>query len=222
MQCSKCKGEAVIFQPYSGQHLCRDHFIDDLEAKAKRSIRVHQWMKPGDHIGVLVTGSVADNALLFFLQKLTGNRRDVRISAHPACRGTPGYKRILGDAGMTKVALATTLEDAAASVLTSILQGEPDKDLLSGSDTGITLPLIAPFSHIPAYEIAAYARLHGLSREETPDPQERDPLFTEMKAMLIDYSRRHPAAPHAVLNLFEVLGNTGYHNHSTYAGEELP
>jgi hypothetical protein len=41
-----------------------------------------------------------------------------------------------------------------------------------------------------------------------PCPQENDPLYTEVKAMLIDYSKRHPAAPHAVLNLSESLALT--------------
>ena len=84
MQCSKCRNEGIIFQPYSGQHLCREHFISDFEAKAKRAIRVHQWMQPGDHIAVAMSGDPADDALLFFFRKLTGNRRDIRVSEVPS------------------------------------------------------------------------------------------------------------------------------------------
>ena len=80
MQCNKCGNEGIVFQPYSGQHLCKRHFIGDVEAKAKRSIRVHHWLRPGDHIGVALAGDCQSMALLYFLKELTSNRRDIRIS----------------------------------------------------------------------------------------------------------------------------------------------
>ena len=39
MKCSKCRREAIIYQRYSGLHLCEQHFNRDFEAKAKRAIR---------------------------------------------------------------------------------------------------------------------------------------------------------------------------------------
>jgi len=217
MQCSKCRNESIVYQPYSGQHLCQDHFIIDLEAKVKRGIRVHQWMRPGDHIGVPLTGDVAGNALFYFLNKLTGNRRDVRVSAIPAGGGMAEYLERARDTGITKIALGTTLEDAAASVLADILQGNTGK-YLPIDDTGTnTLLLITPFSHIPSEEIAVYAQVHGITAEMLPCPQDHDPLYSQVIAMLTDYSRRHPAAPHAVLNLSESLALA-----CRKADEELP
>ena len=81
MRCDKCGKEAVLYQDYSGLHLCRQHFIMDLEAKAKRAIRTHRWMKTGDHIAVALSGDPATIALVFFLAKLTEKRRDIRMSA---------------------------------------------------------------------------------------------------------------------------------------------
>ena len=81
MQCTVCRREAIIFQPYSGKHLCPVHFIKDVEAKAKRTIRMHRWLHPKDHIAVALSGDSVSAALLFFLSKLTGNRRDIRLSA---------------------------------------------------------------------------------------------------------------------------------------------
>ena len=52
MQCGMCREEAVTFQQYSGKYLCRRHFIEDIEAKAKHAIRNRGWLKAGDHIGV--------------------------------------------------------------------------------------------------------------------------------------------------------------------------
>jgi len=90
MQCAACRREAIVFQPYSGKYLCPLHFEKDFEAKAKRAVRSHGWLRPGDHTGVVLTGDAAGAALLVFLHKLTQNRRDVRLSAIVIGEGTAG------------------------------------------------------------------------------------------------------------------------------------
>jgi uncharacterized protein (TIGR00269 family) len=92
MQCNKCRRTAILFQEYSGQHLCKQHFEADVEAKAKHEIRRHQWMIPGDHIAVALSGDQSSSALLYFLKKLTSNRRDIRISAISIDEGIAGYR----------------------------------------------------------------------------------------------------------------------------------
>ena len=92
MQCKKCRRNAVLFQEYSGLHLCEQHFEDDVEAKAKHEIRRHRWMTPGDHIAVALSGDQISSALLYFLKKLTINRRDIRISAISLDEGITGYR----------------------------------------------------------------------------------------------------------------------------------
>ena len=100
MKCSKCLRDAIIFQPYSGLHLCGQHIIADVDAKAKKVIRARGWLKPGDHIAVLLSGDQSDSALLYFLKKLTAQRRDIRISAitidkgHTGINSTSHAKRI--------------------------------------------------------------------------------------------------------------------------------
>ena len=90
MQCDACRREAVIYQPYSGKHLCPAHFLRDFEAKAKHTIRSHGWLRPGDHIAVALTGNAAGAALLVFLKDLTANRRDIRLSAITIDTGISG------------------------------------------------------------------------------------------------------------------------------------
>ena len=92
MQCDKCRNEAVFFQSYSGRHLCGRHLALDIETRAKRSIRSHRWMSPGDHIAVVVSGDRKSAALLYFLKKLTADRRDIRLSAVPACGEDAGIE----------------------------------------------------------------------------------------------------------------------------------
>ncbi len=88
MRCDKCGRDAVLCQKYSGQHLCREHFIADVEAKAKREIRSHHGMRSGDHIAIALSGNAQGYAVLIFLKKLTAQRRDVRISAITIDEGT--------------------------------------------------------------------------------------------------------------------------------------
>jgi uncharacterized protein (TIGR00269 family) len=92
MQCSKCGRTAVFFQTYSGQHLCVHHFTADVEAKAKHEIRRNHSLKSGDHIAVGLSGDACSSALLYFLKKLTSNRRDIRISAISIDEGIAGYR----------------------------------------------------------------------------------------------------------------------------------
>ena len=92
MRCDRCGKEVVMYQDYSGLHLCSQHFIMDLEAKAKRAIRTHHWMKTGDHIAVALSGDPATIALVFFLTKLTEKRRDIRMSAITIDEGIEGFR----------------------------------------------------------------------------------------------------------------------------------
>jgi uncharacterized protein (TIGR00269 family) len=91
MQCNKCRRDAVLFQEYSGQHLCQQHFETDLERKAKHEIRKHHWLETGDHIAVALSGDANSSALLYFLKKLTSSRHDIRISAISIDEGIRGY-----------------------------------------------------------------------------------------------------------------------------------
>ena len=91
MQCNKCRREAIQFQEYSGQHLCKFHVAADVEAKAKYEIRLHRWMVPGDHIAVALSGGKNSSALLYFLKKLTAERRDIRLLAITVDEGISGY-----------------------------------------------------------------------------------------------------------------------------------
>jgi len=208
MQCSKCKGDAVIFQPYSGQYLCREHLTFDIETKVKRIIRQYHWMQPGDHIAVAMRGTAADNALLLFFRNITGRRRDVTVSVMPVAGEMPDFMTAAREQGITRIALSTTLETTSASILADILRGDTERCTSTGPALS-TIPLIiTPFCHIPAEEIATYATIHAL-RGTVPVPGDGDSLFGEVQLLLAAYSQRHPAAPHAILNLCDTLRHTG-------------
>ena len=92
MQCSKCRRDAVIYQRYSGLHLCEQHFNRDFEAKAKRAIREHRWIVSGDTVAVALSGDKDSSAVLYFLHRLLRDRRDVRLMAITVDEGIAGYR----------------------------------------------------------------------------------------------------------------------------------
>jgi uncharacterized protein (TIGR00269 family) len=91
MQCNKCRREAILFQEYSGQHLCKYHVEADVEAKAKYEIRRNRWMVTGDHIAVALSGGKNSSGLLYFMKKLTADRRDIHLSAITIDEGITGH-----------------------------------------------------------------------------------------------------------------------------------
>ena len=97
--CSTCRRRAVVYQRYSGLHLCKNHFILDFEAKAKRAIRSHRWIVSGDRIGILLGGG-SGQALLYFLRRLAGNRRDLQLFPITIDEGSPGVRDPPGTDGL--------------------------------------------------------------------------------------------------------------------------
>lgn len=77
--CSRCRRDFVIYQPYSGLYLCRNHLGEDIEKKARRSMRKFQWINAGDTLGILFHPDPESAALLNFLSHLTHERRDIPL-----------------------------------------------------------------------------------------------------------------------------------------------
>lgn len=92
MQCDKCSREAIIYQPYSGMHLCSMHFTRDVETRAKREIRTHRWIRSGDVVGVALSGGKDSAAILHLLAGLLNERRDVELLAVTVDEGISGYR----------------------------------------------------------------------------------------------------------------------------------
>jgi tRNA(Ile)-lysidine synthase TilS/MesJ len=230
MQCNMCRNEAVFFQPASGRYLCDRHLVWDIEARAKRSIRSHHWMKTGDHIAVAVTGSRNSAALLLFLKKLTAARRDIRLSAVPPdgrgtgtegpsvtvkiaeslripCIGTshPGGTGNSARDPVTKIAIATSLDDIAQDVLGEFLFGNTERLGLPRPGEGTRIPEIYPFIAIPSGELDLYWEIEGPGIDLPRALPDHDPLRQETGVLLERYCRRHPATKYALLHLGEEL-----------------
>jgi tRNA(Ile)-lysidine synthase TilS/MesJ len=261
MQCDACRREAEIFQPYSGKHLCPVHFFKDFEAKAKRVIRSHGWLRPGDHIAVILPGDAPGAALLVFLANLTENRRDIRLSAITIDDGVTGLgieqsrsvaaacgvawfsgsfaerygttidaivqqegqeagghsvrvltHDLIGEIaeahGVTKCAVATTVDDRAGGFFADLVSGTIEHSLRVPETLGKTrIPVIRPFMEIPAPEVIRYAELHpACAGGSTLLPcADSGPGAADARAALDAYDGRHPATKFALANLAGTL-----------------
>jgi tRNA(Ile)-lysidine synthase TilS/MesJ len=248
MRCDRCGRDAVILQLSSGLRLCGDHLRLSLEARAKRTIRDHGWIGPGDRIAVALSGGPASSSLLHFLREHFGMRRDLSLVAITLDEGGRDMARIgalaegtgvgwvpgslSGEAGIppagctwlrdqglaslarrvgaTKLALGTTLEDEARSVLLHVLRGEAARLAGRHSPGAGEIPCIRPFLRIPGEELACYARLTVPGHLPPREPLVPGEVEREARRMLADYSSRHPSAPFGIVNLGEALaGHAG-------------
>lgn len=226
MRCATCRNEAVFFQASSGRHLCIRHLVLDIEARAKRSIRSHRWITPGDHIAVVVSGEKKSAALLYFFKKLTADRRDIRLSAIALQEGSTGAgsgdscAKIAGSLGIpvlypsdetgpepagygtvTKTALPLSLDDIAEEVLGQFLFGNVKSLVSSPEDRDAQPPAICPFMTIPSEELDLYSDNAGLGTDLPPDSPARGVHWQETRNLLYTYSRNHPSTKYALLHL---------------------
>ncbi|MDO9539216.1 MAG: hypothetical protein Q7J09_04335 [Methanocalculus sp.] len=194
-RCSRCKKDAIHFQAYSGLHLCREHFIQDLERKVKREIRKNRWLRHGDRIGVPLNGGRQTATLLHLLQTITRGRRDIEIIS------------LSSDTGLTAIALGNTLDDDAVSTLTGFVSGDISRILNTGADPSDKIRGISPLATIPTEEVDLYAALLELSGDE--DMNDEVGLESDLRSILSKYSRRHPSTLYAVSHIGESIRKSG-------------
>ena len=92
MKCQRCNKNAVIYQKYSNAHLCKAHFIEDVERKIKRDIRKFKMVERGDRIAVALSGGKDSTVLLYILHKILQDRRDIELLAITIDEGIRGYR----------------------------------------------------------------------------------------------------------------------------------
>ncbi len=92
MRCSRCNKTAVIYQPYSGLHLCEAHFCEHIERKVKKELRRQMVLKPGDRLVVALSGGKDSSALLYMLNKFFSVRTDLELVALAVDEGIRDYR----------------------------------------------------------------------------------------------------------------------------------
>ena len=51
MRCSKCSATAVTYIRYNGAHLCQGHFLEFVERRVKKEVRLQLHLEGEVHIG---------------------------------------------------------------------------------------------------------------------------------------------------------------------------
>jgi len=94
MKKCKCGKPAVFFRIYEGRYLCEKCFCRSIEKKAKKNIRQHKLISPGDRIGIAVSGGKDSMVTLYIMSKIIKPRRDMEITAITIDEGIKGYRDV--------------------------------------------------------------------------------------------------------------------------------
>ena len=180
MECSKCRSEAVVTQPYSGLSLCMRHLISDIESKAKKEIRKKGGLASSERIFLAGDDDYRLFALRIFVSSLFLKRTDI-VFVKTAEEATTVFS-------------SETLDDAACGLLDAVLAGRT-AEYLNPKEKRI----IAPLSVIPSDEVYLYAEAHNWKGE--------GPVQTDTKAFLDSFSKGRPGTKYALKNTADYLEN---------------
>jgi len=100
-RCSKCPSQSILYQVYSGQHLCGKCLSDSVRKKTSRELR-KQLILPKNarhddgtpfRLLVAISGGKDSAVLLSLIVDIIGKRRDVEIIAGCVDEGIDGYRK---------------------------------------------------------------------------------------------------------------------------------
>lgn len=80
-RCDKCPRPAVIYQRYSGMHLCGEHFSMDVHRKIRESLRRTGLFSRGSRMAVCLDGGRQSATLAYVIKDIFSRRPDMEISA---------------------------------------------------------------------------------------------------------------------------------------------
>jgi tRNA(Ile)-lysidine synthase TilS/MesJ len=89
-ECDKCRSEAIIYQKYSGMHLCGSHFEEDVHRKIRESIRETGVFAHSARVAVAVSGGKDSCTLLYALKTLFCRRPNIELIAIMVDEGIEG------------------------------------------------------------------------------------------------------------------------------------
>ena len=92
MACARCASPAVEWIRYSGDHLCREHFLDFVERRAKRELQSQVDLRGGERIAVGMSGGKDSSTTAFLLTKVLANRRDLELIGITIDEGIASYR----------------------------------------------------------------------------------------------------------------------------------
>ncbi|HLC85929.1 MAG TPA: TIGR00269 family protein [Candidatus Nanoarchaeia archaeon] len=92
MVCKKCSTTPVIKLSNSNISLCKSCFVRYFEKKVFKTIRTYNLIEDNDHLGVAVSGGKDSTTLLYLLNKLIKDRKDIKLTGIAIDEGIEGYR----------------------------------------------------------------------------------------------------------------------------------
>ena len=131
MACDRCGAPAVEWIRYSGAHLCREHFLEFVERRAKRQLRSQVDLHGGERIAVGMSGGKDSSTTAFLLAKFFENRRDIELIGITIDEGIASYRpqgiefarRLCAHLGMEHRVLAYT--ETAGHTMDEVVSVDP-------------------------------------------------------------------------------------------------
>lgn len=80
-RCCKCPMPAVIYQKYSGMHLCPAHFNDDVQRKVRETLRRTGLFGHGLRLALYMDGGKGSAVMASIIKNLFARRRDIDLVA---------------------------------------------------------------------------------------------------------------------------------------------
>jgi len=92
VDCSKCRAPAVTRIRYSGQHLCRAHFLEFVERRVRQELRRQSDFHGGETVVVGLSGGKDSSVATLLLKEVLGDRRDFHLVAVTVDEGIAEYR----------------------------------------------------------------------------------------------------------------------------------
>ncbi len=80
-RCCKCPLPAIVYQRYSGMHLCRAHFADDVQRKTRETLRQSGLFARGMRLALFMDGGKGSAVMASIIKNLFERRRDIELVA---------------------------------------------------------------------------------------------------------------------------------------------
>ncbi|OKY79037.1 MAG: tRNA(Ile)-lysidine synthase TilS/MesJ [Candidatus Methanohalarchaeum thermophilum] len=91
-KCDKCSEDSIIYQSYSGLHLCKKHFIESVESKVMKYIRKHIDIGNEEKLCVALSGGKDSCVLLYLIDKIFGEWPNLDIISITIDEGIENYR----------------------------------------------------------------------------------------------------------------------------------
>src|SRR6267378_4022966 len=155
MACDRCASPAVEWIRYSGEHLCRNHFLGFVERRAKRDLRSQVHLRGRERIAIGMSGGKDSSTTAALLVEFLRSRRAIELIGITIDEGIASYrpagidfaKRLCARLGIEHrvlryeetsghtmdevaadyVATGLNLDDTAQSILMNVARGDIEK-----------------------------------------------------------------------------------------------